>query len=72
MTRVEHLTWCKERAFGYCDRGDANEAVTSMLCDLEEHPETKYHSAIKLGAMMLMSGFLDTPEKARKFIEGFN
>ena len=39
---------------------------------LGKHPGTANHSAIQLGAMLLFAGHLDTPEKMRKFIEGFN
>lgn len=72
MTRQEHLQWCKKRALEYCDRGDLQNAFASMASDLQKHPETENHSAIQLGMLQLMSGFLDTPEKMRHFIEGFN
>jgi hypothetical protein len=39
MNRSEHLEWCKKRALEYCDRGDAENALFSMLSDLGEHPE---------------------------------
>jgi hypothetical protein len=71
-TRAEHLAWCKRRALEYCDIGDVNQAFASMGSDLGKHPKTENHPAIQLGMMMLMSGHLSTPEKMRKFIEGFN
>ena len=72
MTRGEHLAWCKQRALEYCDRGDLSDAFASMASDLGKHPETKNHSGIQLGMMMVMAGQLDTPEKMRNFINGFN
>lgn len=71
-TRAEHLAWCKERALVYVDHGDLHQAFASMASDLSKHPETEKHGAIELGMMMLMGGFLDTPQEMRKFIEGFN
>lgn len=71
-TRAQHLEWCKKRALHYCDIGDVNQAFASMGSDLGKHEETKGHAAINLGMMMLMSGHLSTPDKMRKFIEGFN
>ena len=71
-TRAEHLAWCKQRALEYVDAGNINQAFASMGSDLNKHPETANHSGITLGAMMLMGGQLDTAEKMRRFIEGFN
>jgi hypothetical protein len=72
MNRSEHLEWCKKRALEYCDRGDAENALSSMLSDLEKHPETAGHVGCSLGLMMMMGGHFNTPEAARKFILGFN
>lgn len=72
MTRTEHLQWCKQRALEYVNSGDLPQAFASMGSDLNKHPETKNHSAIQLGMMMMMSGHLDTAEEMRRFIEGFN
>lgn len=72
QTRSEHLEWCKQRAREYCDRGDAMNALTSMLSDLEKHPETAGHKGSEIGVMMILSGMLNTPHEARKFIDGFN
>lgn len=71
-TRAEHLAWCKERALQYIDTGDIQQGITSMLSDLGKHPETEGHGAIQLTGMMMFSGLLDTTEKARKHIQGFN
>ncbi len=72
MDRHEHLAWCKKRALELVDLGDTNQALTSMMSDLEEHPDTASHAGITLTAVMMMAGQLGTPEKARKHIQGFN
>ena len=72
MSRQEHLDWCKKRAFEYVDIGDLENAFSSMLSDLGKHPETQNHIGIKLGMMLMMSHMLDSQEKMRKFIIGFN
>ena len=72
MTRAEHLEWCKKRALEYVDIGDLDQAWTSMASDLGKHEETRGHSAIKLGMMLLIGNCLSTPDKMRKFILGFN
>lgn len=72
MTRNEHMEWCKKRAMEYVDAGDLQGAYASMASDLGKHPETEKHAAIGLGMAMLMGGQLSTPDKMRKFIEGFN
>ena len=35
----EHLIWAKARAHEYLDRGDNVNAMTSMLSDLQKHPD---------------------------------
>jgi len=72
MTRAEHLVWCKARALEYVDAGDLNQALASMCSDLGKHEETKNHVGQELGLMQMAAGFLGTPQKMRKFIEGFN
>lgn len=72
MDRKEHLDWCKERALAYVDAGDIENALTSMMSDLGKNEETKDHSAIELGMMLLLGGELSTVNEMRKFIEGFN
>jgi hypothetical protein len=72
MTREEHLTWCKQRALEYVDVGELGNALASMGSDLNKHDETKNHPGIRIGIGLLMVGALDTPEKMRRFIEGFN
>lgn len=71
LTREDHLAWCKKRAHEYLEKGDIKNAVTSMLSDMEKHPDTEGISPIlaMLGMQVCMSG--DMPE-ARRFIDGFN
>ncbi len=71
MTRVEHLEWCKQRAREYRERGDSQEAMTSMLSDLRKHPETELMLSFA-GNLMFLAAQEGTTEAARKFIEGFN
>ncbi len=72
ITRAEHLQWCKDRAFEYVTVGDLTQALGSMYSDLNKHPETQGHAGIQLGFMHQMSGLLDTEDKVREFIDGFN
>lgn len=72
MTRVEHLEWCKKRALEYVDNNDLQNAFTSILSDLNKHFETKGHTGIELGMILMVSGKLDSQDKMRNFIEGFN
>ena len=72
MNRSAHLQWCKDRALEYVDLGDLDGALSSMLSDLNKHPETADHPAKAMGMMLVMGGHLGTPDKMRKFIEGFN
>ena len=72
VNRDEHLKWAKERALEYLDRGDLKNAVTSILSDLDQHPETRMVSQ----NMGFYGIFLLTnkqgPREIRRFIEGFN
>ena len=70
-TREDHLNWSKKRALEYLERGDITQAWTSMCSDLTKHEELEDHIAIKLGGMLLASGDLNTVEKMKEFIEGF-
>lgn len=71
-TRTEHIEWCKKRALQYVDAGDLEQGYASMISDLTKHPETEKHPAAMLGVILLMNGQLDTPQKMRDFINGFN
>lgn len=71
-TREQHLEWCKKRAMEYVDVGDLEQAYASFGSDMSAHPETRNNAALGIGLMMLMQGMLGTPEKMRKFINGFH
>lgn len=68
-TRQEHLEWCKRRALA-CQQPE--EMFASMASDLNKHEETRDHSALTLGTMLLFGGHLSDRDKMVKFIEGFN
>lgn len=72
MTRAEHLQWAKDRALEYVTRGELGNAYASMMSDLSKHAELRQHPAKDLGAYLIASGNLNTPEAMREFIEGFN
>lgn len=73
-TRQEHLDWCKLRALQYVDKGDLQNAFTSFASDVSKHPETESirDTVANLGMPLLMGGHLDTAEKMRKHIQGYN
>jgi hypothetical protein len=71
VTRAEHLEWCKRRAKAYIEEGQLSDAVTSMVSDLQKHPETENHPGSQIGMMMMLSGQF-TKESITKFIDGFN
>lgn len=71
-TREEHLAWCKQRAFEYCDRDDPQQAFASFLSDMRKHDETKDHLALRMMLSMKLSGGMTTATETRKFINGFN
>ena len=72
MNRQEHLQWCKDRALEYVDIGDLPQALASMSSDISKHPETACTHISKIGLQMMMIGELSTPEKMRKWINGYN
>jgi len=71
MDRKTHLEWCKKRAHEYLARGDIPNAVTSMLSDMNKHPETALNNPTlaMLGMLAVQSG---SETEARRFIDGFN
>lgn len=72
MTREEHLAWCKKRAHEYLDRGDIQNGVTSMLSDLEKHPETATKPGSPLAMLGMMAMMSGDPREAVRFVDGFN
>ncbi len=72
MTRAERVEWCKVRAREYLERGDVVNAVTSMLSDMKQSPETKDDVGDVITHMgMIIAGSGDVRD-ARRFVEGFN
>jgi len=72
-TRAEHLQWCKDRAIEILDsEADVAQAYASFASDMSKHEETKDHSALELGVMMMFGGQLNTVDRMKSFIEGFN
>lgn len=72
MTRADHLAWAKTRALEYLP-SDPQQAFTSMMSDLQKHPELENHGAIGLGAgLMMIPGWIDDERQVREFIVGFN
>jgi len=72
MNRQEHLQWCKKRALDILNNNDLTGAFASFVSDMSKHSETKNHSGLELGGMLLVSGNLNTQSKMKNFIEGFN
>ena len=72
MNREDHLAWCKRRALQYVDRGQVIEGLTSMLSDMGKHPETQSPALTTMTMGLIMIGSLDSPEAARRHIEGFH
>jgi Tfp pilus assembly protein PilF len=70
MNRDEHLAWCRERALEYLNRGDYQNAVTSMLSDLAKHRE--WADSPVLSTMALLYMVSPTIDTARRIINGFN
>lgn len=70
MTRAQHVEWCKQRAREYLAIGDVTNAVTSMMSDMNKHPECRVNDAlVMLGMMTVQTGDL---AGAHRFVEGFN
>jgi hypothetical protein len=70
VNRAEHLAWAKDRALEYLP-GDVNNAMASLVSDLNKHEETAGHPVGELLIMHAMSGLLDD-RTCRDLIEGTN
>jgi hypothetical protein len=53
MTRDEHLSWAKERAHEYADKGQLDQAVNSMGSDLGKHEELKVNNYVLAYGILL-------------------
>ena len=73
-TRAEHMQWCKDRAMEYVNNGDLLQAVTSMMSDLEKHPETKSAgtSLAMLGLLACRQAQSGDKDGVVRYIKGFN
>lgn len=71
-TRAEHLQWCKDRALEYSARGDYQNALASMMSDIDKHPETQGHKGNEIGTLMLLNGMLNNRADVDRFINGYN
>lgn len=74
MTRQEHMDWCKKRAMEYVEQGDLLNGVTSMMSDLDKHPETrdKGGALAMLGLLAMQQAQSGDRESVKRYIEGFN
>lgn len=72
MTREDHMKWCKQRANEYLAQGDIANGVTSMLSDLQKHPETALPAGSPLGMLGMMAIQSGNISEARRFVDGFN
>jgi hypothetical protein len=71
MTRAEYMKWSKDRALKLLEDGKPEQAWTSMVSDLNKHPETAGHIGIKMGINLLAANLMSTPAQIKKFIEDF-
>jgi hypothetical protein len=71
-SRDEHLQWCKDRALQYVRQGDMAQAFASMGSDLGKHEETRNHSGLEVGLMLMLGGHLNSAHEMERFINGFN
>ena len=71
-SREEHLAFCKTRAREYLACMELENAVTSMLSDLQQHPETKLPEGSPLAMLGVLAAASSDPSEVRRFIEGFN
>ncbi len=70
-TRADHVKWCKSRALEYVDLDDLEQAVRSMLSDLQKHPQSKDDAFARQTGILLLSERANAVT-IRKWIEGFN
>lgn len=71
MNRTEHLSWCKQRASEFLDRGEVVNAWKSFLSDMQKHDELKNHPGLELGQQLFLSGRINTVMLMGKFIQDF-
>ncbi len=69
-TRADHLAWCKRRALEYLDAGDVQNAIASMMSDMNKHSECGVN--VYLAMLGMMHARDHDATAARRWIEGFN
>lgn len=72
MTREEHLAWCKKRAMEYVETGHLQDAVVSMLSDLNKHPDLAKSCEKWAGPLGLWALMRKDRQRVVDFIQGFN
>jgi len=74
LPRDEHLEWARKRAIAYLEQPvpEVLNALTSMMSDLNKHPELENHPGIRICVGLLLIGNLQTPSEARRFIDGYH
>jgi len=70
-TRAEHLAWCKQRALELVDRGDLAQAVSSMIGDMLNHPDTAKTVDPMLSFIGMERVMVGDSRGVRKWIEDF-
>jgi hypothetical protein len=69
-SRQAHVSWCKQRALEYVDRGELANALASMLSDMSKHEGCEVMPFLaQIGMMDVMSG---NAAAVRNWVEGFN
>lgn len=69
-TRDEHLEWCKKNALEYLDAGNIQDAICSMISDLNKHEETKSQNEYLLALGIIYATNCDY-DGARRWITGW-
>jgi hypothetical protein len=71
--RAEHLEHCKQLAYNALEEtNDSANCFCLFANEMNKHKETRRHSAIELGMMLLLNGDIQPVDEMRKFIRGFN
>ena len=71
-TRSEHIEWCKQRAREYYRRGEPDNALLSMIRDLDRHPETAGHQAARVALILRgMAEHSSTQSDVLEFIDNY-
>jgi hypothetical protein len=73
MTRAEHLSWAKERALEFADRGDKGQTLASFVSDIGKF---EGEPIVGRDTMALMTQdllqFRTSPADLRNWVVGFN